>query len=113
MEQLSIPTGMQVHGPITPDYATILTGEALAFLVKLHRNFAAQRLELLARRVQRQKEIDSGKLPDFLVETKSIRDAAWQVASVPPDLQDRRVEITGAVATKHRKPNRGVVAAGC
>jgi malate synthase len=100
VEQLSIPTGMQVHGPITQNYATILTGEALAFLVKLHRNFDARRLELLARRVQRQKEIDAGKLPDFLVETTSIRDAAWQVASVPSDLQDRRVEITGPTDRK-------------
>ena len=92
MDQVSIPTGMQVLGPITQDYASILTGDALAFLVKLHRNFDARRIELLARRVQRQKEIDSGKLPDFLVETKPIREAAWQVAPVPPDLQDRRVD---------------------
>src|SRR3954447_15496828 len=91
---------MQVHGPITQNYATILTGEALAFLVKLHRNFDARRLELLARRVQRQKEIDAGKLPEFLVETKPIREAAWQVASVPADLQDRRVEITGPTDRK-------------
>ena len=100
MDQVSIPTGMQVHGPITQDYARILTAEALAFLVKLHRNFDARRRELLARRVQRQKEIDSGKLPDFLLETKAIRDAAWQVASVPTDLQDRRVEITGPTDRK-------------
>jgi len=100
VDQLKIPAGMQVNGPITQEHATVLTGEALAFLVKLHRNFDARRIELLARRMQRQKEIDSGKLPDFLVETKAIRDAAWQVAPVPQDLRDRRVEITGPTDRK-------------
>ena len=91
---------MQVLGNLTPEYAQILTGEALSFLAKLHRNFNARRVELLARRVQRQKAIDSGELPDFLPETKSIRDAAWEVAAVPKDLQDRRVEITGPTDRK-------------
>ena len=100
MKQLNIPAGMQVLGPITPEHAQILTGEALGFLAKLHRNFNARRLELLARRAQRQEEIDAGKLPDFLADTKPIRDAAWQVAAVPGDLQDRRVEITGPVNRK-------------
>ena len=100
MNQPKIPAGMQVLGQITPEYAQILTAEALTFLAKLHRNFNARRIELLARRAQRQKEIDSGKLPDFLPETKPIRDADWQVAPVPNDLQDRRVEITGPTDRK-------------
>ena len=100
MKQLNVPAGMQVLGPITPEHAPILTAEALGFLAKLHRNFNARRLELLARRAQRQAEIDAGKLPDFLAETKPIRDAEWQVGDVPRDLQDRRVEITGPTDRK-------------
>ncbi len=100
MTQLNIPAGMQVQGRITPEFAHILTGDALAFLAKLHRNFNARRLELLARRAQRQKELDAGKLPDFLPETRHVREADWQVAPVPQDLQDRRVEITGPADRK-------------
>ena len=100
MNQPNVPAGMQVLGSITPEYAQILTGDALAFLARLHRGFNARRIELLARRAQRQREIDAGKLPDFLPETTAIRDAAWQVAPVPRDLQDRRVEITGPTDRK-------------
>jgi len=100
MTQPNIPAGMKVLGSITPEYAQILTGDALAFLAKLHRNFNSRRLELLARRAQRQKQLDAGKLPDFLPETKHVRDADWQVAPVPQDLQDRRVEITGPTDRK-------------
>ncbi len=100
MNQSNIPAGVQVVGQVTPAYAQILTGDALVFLAKLHRGFNARRIELLARRAQRQKEIDSGKLPDFLAQTQAIRNAAWQVAPVPKDLQDRRVEITGPTDRK-------------
>src|ERR1700712_5227544 len=100
MTQSNTPAGMQVLGAITPAYAQIVGSDALAFLAKLHRNFNARRLELLARRVQRQKEIDAGTLPDFLPETEAIRNAQWQVSPVPADLQDRRVEITGPTDRK-------------
>jgi malate synthase len=100
MTQPNIPSGMKVLGHITPEYTQILTGGALAFLAKLHRNFDTRRLELLARRAQRQKELDAGKLPDFLPETKHVREADWQVAPVAQDLEDRRVEITGPTDRK-------------
>src|SRR6267142_2483566 len=100
MTQPNIPSGMKVLGHITPEYAQILTVGALASLAKLHRNFNTRRLELLERRALRQKELDSGKLPDFLPETKHVREADWQVAPVPRDLQDRRVEITGPTDRK-------------
>jgi malate synthase len=96
----SVPSGMQLQASIKPEFESILSGDALAFLAKLHRGFNARRLELLARRAQRQKQIDAGKLPDFLPETQPIRDADWQVAPVPKDLQDRRVEITGPTDRK-------------
>jgi malate synthase len=91
---------MKVLGPIPSEYEAILTTDALAFLAKLHRSFDARRLELLQRRVERQKRIDAGEMPDFLPETRHVRDADWQVAPVPKDLQDRRVEITGPTDRK-------------
>ncbi|MDQ1474480.1 MAG: malate synthase [Bryobacterales bacterium] len=78
----------------------ILTPEAQAFLEALHGKFDARRRELLERRKVRQQEIDGGKLPDFLPETKSIRESDWTVAPIPPDLRDRRTEITGPTDRK-------------
>ena len=94
------PDGVQINGPMTAEYAEILTFDALAFLAQLHRSLEPRRRELLARRVTRQKELDAGKALDFLPETKAIREADWTVAAVPADLQDRRVEITGPTDRK-------------
>jgi len=92
--------GIDVSGRMTPDYSQILTPEALAFAAKLQRAFGPRRDELLALRKSRQQEFDSGKLPGFLPETASVRDADWACAPVPADIQDRRVEITGPVDRK-------------
>src|SRR6266516_4851031 len=79
----------------------ILTDEALAFVAGLHRELNPRRVELLARRGERQAELDAGALPDFLEETRAVREnPAWRVAPAPRDLQDRRVEITGPVDRK-------------
>ncbi len=79
----------------------ILTPEALAFVAELQRKFSPIRLELLAARVERQERIVAGELPDFLSETHAVRaDPDWRVAPPPPDLRDRRVEITGPVDRK-------------
>src|SRR5438876_3630999 len=79
----------------------ILTPEALAFVAELHRTFNPIRLELLAARVERQERIVAGELPDFLPETHAVRaDPDWRAAPPPPDLRDRRVEITGPVDRK-------------
>ncbi len=91
---------IQVLGEVSPAYAAVLTAPALDFVAKLARQFEPRRRELLARRVQRQAEFDAGKLPDFLPETRQIREARWQVAPAPSDLQDRRVEITGPTDRK-------------
>jgi len=80
--------------------AEVLTPEALAFLAELHRSFDARRLELLAARTARQKRFDAGESPDFLADTKAVRDGDWRVAPIPPDLLDRRVEITGPTDRK-------------
>src|SRR5262245_21217650 len=88
--------GVEVLGPVEGRATEVLTPEALDFLAGLQRTFNARRLELLNARYERQKLFDAGGRPDFLPETKSVRDdASWRVAPVPPDLQDRRVEITG------------------
>jgi len=95
-----LPNGVAISAPVTPEYAQILTSDALAFVAKLHRSFEPRRQELLARRVARQKEFDIGKRPDFLTETQAIRQGDWTIAPLPADLQCRRVEITGPVERK-------------
>ena len=92
--------GIEVLGPIGPQYDEILTPEALRFVASLQRTFGVRREELLARRVEAQKKIDSGVLPDFLPETAQIREGDWKVAPIPKGLEDRRVEITGPVERK-------------
>jgi len=98
--QAGFPEGIEIKGPITPEFAEILTPEAMSFVATLVRAFSDRREELLRRRVQRQAEIDTGKLPDFLPETEHIRNSTWTIAPIPHDLQDRRVEITGPVERK-------------
>ena len=78
----------------------VLTPLALQLLASLHRRFNPRRLELLAARERRQAELDAGELPAFLPGTADVRAAEWRVSSVPADLQDRRVEITGPVDRK-------------
>jgi malate synthase len=92
--------GVEIAAPVTERYAAILTPEAVAFLVTLQRSFNGRRKELLAARVARQKRLDAGEKPDFLAETRAIREAEWKVASLPQDLLDRRVEITGPTDRK-------------
>jgi malate synthase len=95
-----LPAGVEITGQISPAFAEILTPEALAFVAKLHRAFEPRRRELLAKRAARQKEFDSGKLPDFLPETKAIRERDWTISAQPKDMLDRRVEITGPTDRK-------------
>ena len=95
-----MPQGVAISGAVTPEFAPILSAEAVAFVAKLHRRFEARRQELLARRAERQRQFDAGALPDFLAETKKIRASDWRVATQPADLLDRRVEITGPTDRK-------------
>src|SRR5690349_14409152 len=97
---LPLPAGVEVTGAIEPGFESILTGEALDFVAGLERKFGARRRELLGRRTELQAKIDGGWRPDFLAETRSVRDGDWKVATLPKDLLDRRVEITGPVDRK-------------
>jgi malate synthase len=96
----SASSSVALSGRVTTEFAEILSPDALKFVAKLHRRFESRRQELLARRVARQKEFDRGALPDFLAETKKIRDAEWVIAPQPKDMLDRRVEITGPTDRK-------------
>jgi malate synthase len=79
----------------------VLTPEALGFIASLHRSFNPRRVRLLADRSERQARFDAGELPDFLPNTAHVReDPEWRVAPAPPDLDDRRVEITGPAEPK-------------
>ena len=93
-------TGVEFLAPVNESYAKILTPEAVAFIVDLQRTFNDRRKALLDARHERQKLLDAGEKPNFLAETKAIRDAEWTVAPLPADLLDRRVEITGPVDRK-------------
>ena len=97
---LTLPPGVAINAPILPGFETILTTPALELVAKLHRAFEPHRQALLAARAERAKRLDGGERPDFLAETKSIRDADWKIAPVPKPLQRRRVEITGPVDAK-------------
>ena len=97
---LTLPQGMEIKAEILPAYEDILTPEALALVAKLHRAFQPRRKELLAARVERAKRLDAGERPDFLPETKAVREGDWKVAPIPPALHCRRVEITGPVDAK-------------
>ncbi|MGA8158384.1 MAG: malate synthase A [Rhodoplanes sp.] len=92
--------GVAIKGKAAPRYPEILSPGALAFLAELHRRFDPRRRELLAARAERQRRFDAGELPDFLPETRNIREGNWKVGPIPTDLLDRRVEITGPVDRK-------------
>ncbi len=85
---------------LAPADESVLTREALELVARLHRELNPRRRELLERRRERQAELDAGALPGFLPETKDVREADWRVAEAPPDLRDRRCEITGPVDRK-------------
>lgn len=95
-----IVPGAEVLAPVTGNQAEILTPEALAFVIDLHRAFNPRRKELLTARGERQKRLDAGEKPDFLPATHEIRESDWSVAALPTAILDRRVEITGPVDRK-------------
>ncbi len=99
-ETTIVPEGVVIRGPIRPGYEKVLTADAVAFAVELERVFGPERRRLLERRTALQQRLDAGWKPDFLPETKAIRDSDWRVAPIPDDLRDRRIEITGPTDRK-------------
>ena len=100
MTTLNLPAGVQINAPLLPGFETILTPGALELVAKLHRAFEPRRQALLAARAARAKRLDAGERPDFLPETKAIREGDWAIAKLPKALECRRVEITGPVEAK-------------
>src|SRR6516164_6656227 len=100
IDKLQLPAGVELAAPVSPATSKILISEATELIAALQRNFNERRKELLQRRWERQTELDRGKVPDFLPETVAVRNSEWTVASIPGDLQDRRVEITGPTDRK-------------
>src|SRR5919109_776112 len=92
--------GVELRAPVEGRAEDVLTHEALEFVARLHRRFNPVREQLLKVRVERQERLKAGERPDFLAETREVRESDWQVAPVPADLRDRRVEITGPVERK-------------
>ncbi|HEU0053567.1 MAG TPA: hypothetical protein VFQ39_10335, partial [Longimicrobium sp.] len=92
--------GVRVLGEEVAAGERVLTPEALEFVVGLHRRFNDRRLELLKERNERRLRLEAGETPDFPAETAAQREAEWTVGPTPPDLQERRVEITGPVDAK-------------
>ena len=96
-----IRQGISINRDTPPEFLdTLLTDDALSFLAKLHRTFEESRSKILRHRIEKQNDLNLGATLDFLHETKPIREGDWQVASTPPDLEDRRVEITGPTDPK-------------
>jgi malate synthase len=95
-----LPPGVEIKGAVRPGYERVLTPEALAFVADLARSFETTRRQLMVRRDARQAALDAGALPNFLDETKGVREAEWTIRGVPQDLLDRRVEITGPTTRK-------------
>jgi malate synthase len=91
---------LDLKGPVSGRAAEVLTREALEFVAGLQREFGGRRLELLRLRDERQARLDAGESPEFLPDTRSVRESEWRVAAPAKDLQDRRVEITGPTDRK-------------
>ncbi|KAK0368562.1 fungal specific transcription factor domain-containing protein [Colletotrichum limetticola] len=101
LEKMMAPGGVSILGAGNEASRRILTKEAVNFLAILHRSFEPTRQHLLKLRQQRQIDTDNGHLPDFLPETKHVRDDKnWRGAQPAPGLVDRRVEITGPTDRK-------------
>ena len=92
--------GVEIHGMSEDRFDEVLTPAALEFVAGLQRRFNGARIELLRRRREREAELESGKLPDFLPDTRDVREGDWRVAPVPADMQRRWVEITGPTNRK-------------
>jgi malate synthase len=101
--QLSTQTTGQrirVNAPLAEGHDRILLPEALQLVADLERRFGNRRKQLLGLRADRQRRLNAGERPGFRVETAELRATEWRVKQAPADLQDRRVEITGAVERK-------------
>jgi malate synthase A len=78
----------------------LFTDDAIEFIASLVERFAPRVKEILAARVVKQKAFDAGELPHFRKDTEWIRNSRYVANTIPLDLLDRRVEITGPTDRK-------------
>jgi malate synthase len=97
---VTAPKGLEIRGPVHERFDEVLSAGALDFIARLHREFDPTRRKLLAARRERQTRLDAGELPEFLSDTRRVRESEWRVAPVPEDLSVRKVEITGPTDRK-------------
>ncbi|VEB63377.1 Malate synthase A [Providencia rustigianii] len=98
-QQLSI-SDLTFTKDITQQDEQVLHADSIAFLSFLVEEFLPRREQLLKDRIERQKSIDAGMLPNFIMESNSIKNSEWKIQNIPDDLMDRRIEITGPVERK-------------
>nr|XP_027122953.1 malate synthase, glyoxysomal [Coffea arabica] len=95
-----VPEGVDIRGRYDPEFARILTRDALQFVADLQREFRNHIKYAMECRKEAKMRYNNGAVPGFDPATKSVRDAEWACAPVPPAVADRRVEITGPVERK-------------
>ena len=96
-------SGVRIAAASVPGAEMVLTSDALAFVAMLHRKFNSTRMTRIGERGTRREqlaEVPIGFAIDFPSDTAAVREAMWEVADAPADLNDRRVEITGPVDRK-------------
>ena len=77
---------LTIAAPMTKEFAALFTPEAQSFVAALAARFTARRDDLLLARHRTQERLNAGELPDFLPETRAIREGAWKVAPIPTPL---------------------------
>src|SRR5215208_2650541 len=87
--------GIEFTAEVPDEFAEILTPEAVAFVAQLSREYRGRAEDLLTRRAERQERISADEMPDFLPETRELREGDRRIARIPDNLQERRVELTG------------------
>ncbi len=100
LESLHRSPSASVLPPVPAEWQEVLSPDAIAFVDGLIDRFAGPVSELHARRDERQRAFDAGERPDFLADTRAVRESDWRVGAIPADLLDRRVEITGPTDRK-------------
>ena len=100
MSAPGLPAGLTLPAGIPAGGENILTADACTFVAELAREFGPKVARLLDDRQEQQQRFNAGEKPDFLRETEEIRQSDWQVAEIPQDLLERRVEITGPTDRK-------------
>jgi malate synthase len=83
-----------------PVDTAVLTADALGLVAILQRTYGHGRSVLLRRRRERAEALRAGVRPGLDPATADIRDGNWRVPPAPPDLADRRCEITGPADRK-------------